>query len=149
MRYVAFMVTIFLFMTSCEKEETKVQKQLDKDIQLIEDYLKDKNLTAEKTSHGIYYIIDEPGSEEKPKVTSTVVVNYKGYFTDEVEFDAGEKATFPLYNVIQGWQIGIPKFGKGGKGKLLIPSKYAYEDRQIQGRSNAVLIFDIELLDIL
>ena len=138
-----------LGLVSCGKGDIDPQKQLDKDISIIEDYLQKNNLTAEKTVHGIYYIIEEEGGVEKPKVTNTVKVNYKGYFTDGVEFDSATKATFPLYNVIQGWQIGIPKFGKEGKGKLLIPSKYGYGPSKVMGRENVVLIFDIELLDIL
>lgn len=133
---------------SCGKDELNPQEQLDKDILLIEKYLKDHNLTAEKTAHGIYYILEQPGGDEKPKLTNTVVANYKGYFVDDVVFDAATKASFPLYNVIQGWQIGIPKFGIGGKGKLFIPSKYGYGASKVKDRANAVLIFDIELLDI-
>lgn len=132
---------------SCNKDNP--EKQLEKDIDMIEKYLSDNNLEAEKTAQGVYYIIETPGGERKPKITESVRANYRGYFLDGVEFDSGQNATFPLYGVIEGWQIGIPKFGIGGKGTLLIPSKYAYGSSNRPGRANAILIFDIELLDIL
>jgi FKBP-type peptidyl-prolyl cis-trans isomerase FkpA len=138
---------LFLFLTSCGKDELTVEEQFDADIKLIEAYLTEKGLSAQKTPDGIYYIVDAEGSTEKPKITSTVTVSYVGYFLDGQAFDGSDKATFPLYAVIQGWQIGIPKFGKGGKGKLLIPSKYAYGQNSVGGRNNAVLAFDIEVFD--
>jgi FKBP-type peptidyl-prolyl cis-trans isomerase FkpA len=44
--------------------------------------------------------------------------------------------------------IGIPMFGKGGKGKLIIPSHLAYGDRD-QGAipGGSTLVFEIELVD--
>ncbi len=137
---------VFIF-ASCGKDELSVEEQFDIDAKLIEDYLKANNLTAEKTPDGLYYIIEIAGGEEKPKITSTVVATYKGYFLDDNVFDSGTNASFPLSNVIQGWQKGIPKFGRGGKGKLLIPSKFAYGTSSRPGRANAVLGFDIEVHD--
>ncbi len=133
--------------SSCGDDTLSIEEQLKVDTGLIEDYLKSKNLTAQKTSDGIYYIIQTEGSVEKPKITTEVTVTYKGYFLDGTVFDSATKAKFRLYDVIQGWQIGIPKFGRGGKGTLLIPSKYGYGSREINGRSFAVLAFDIEVVD--
>lgn len=137
----------FLLLMSCGDDQLSVEEQFAEDTRLIEEYIKANNLIATKTPDGIYYVTTTEGSAEKPKITSSVTVTYKGYFLDGIVFDAAEKATFPLYSVIQGWQIGIPKFGKGGKGKLLIPSKYAYGTQAIAGRSNAVLAFDIEVFN--
>jgi len=138
---------IIFLLSACGKDELSVEEQFNTDVKLIETYLSQKGLSAQKTPDGIYYIVDAEGSADKPKITSTVTVSYVGYFLDGQAFDGSDKATFPLYAVIQGWQIGIPKFGKGGKGKLLIPSKYAYGQNSVGGRKNAVLAFDIEVFD--
>lgn len=138
---------IIFLLSACGKDELSVEEQFSTDVKLIETYLSQKGLSAQKTPDGIYYIVDAEGSADKPKITSTVTVSYVGYFLDGQAFDGSDKATFPLYAVIQGWQIGIPKFGKGGKGKLLIPSKYAYGQNSVGGRKNAVLAFDIEVFD--
>jgi FKBP-type peptidyl-prolyl cis-trans isomerase FkpA len=56
---------------------------------------------------------------------------------------------FPLGNVIVGWQIGVPLIKKGGKIRLLIPSGYGYgQGGSGKIPSNAVLDFDIELVDV-
>jgi FKBP-type peptidyl-prolyl cis-trans isomerase FkpA len=139
------MSVIFTF-ASCTKEVT-VEEQFNIDVKIIDDYLKTNNLNAQKTSDGIYYIIEKEGSAEKPKITSKVTVTYKGTLLDGSVFDSREKAQFFLYNTIQGWQKGIPKFGREGKGKLIIPSKFAYGTSDQLGEPNAILIFDIEVFD--
>ena len=135
-----------LLWTSCDS-------QFDKDEELILEYLETNNLTAERTENGIYYIIDVEGTGDNPTVNDEVEVHYEGYFLDGEIFDSSiernETSTFPLSNVIVGWQLGIPLLKEGGKGKLLIPSIHAYG---ASGRGaiprNAVLIFDIELFEI-
>ncbi len=146
LRHLFFFVIISTFM-ACSEDELTMQEQYDKDILDIEAYIKAQGWNAQKTDEGVYYVIDSAGGSEKPVITSLLTVSYVGKFLDKVQFDAGEKVQFGLAQVIQGWQIGIPKFGRGGKGKLLIPSKYAYGDRAISGRTNQALVFDIDLID--
>jgi FKBP-type peptidyl-prolyl cis-trans isomerase len=51
--------------------------------------------------------------------------------------------------VIAGWTEGLQKVGKGGKIKLYVPPQLGYGDDGRPGiPPGAVLIFDIELLDI-
>ncbi|NJN77920.1 MAG: hypothetical protein HC803_05960 [Saprospiraceae bacterium] len=61
----------------------------------------------------------------------------------------GQPLEFGLNQVIRGWQIAIPMLQKGGKGTFYIPSGLAYGSRGAGGviPPNAVLIFDVELLD--
>ena len=150
MKHLLFILlcTLSLVFLSCNSDSDDVADQFANDIQQIENYLKEKNLTAEKTSQGVYYIIDVPGGAEKPKITNEIKIKYSGYFLDGEVFDSSNESQYiHLFNFIQGWQIGIPKFGIGGKGKLLIPSKFAYGSASTPGRANAVLVFDIELIN--
>ena len=143
-----FVALTLSMIMACDTEAQNAEEQFNKDIKLIEDYLSLNNLQAQKTSHGVYYIIENPGNDEKPSILSTVRCDYKGYLLNGEVFDENENIEFPLSSVIEGWQIGFPKFGKGGKGTLLIPSRYAYGNRRaILGQNNAVLIFDITLHD--
>ena len=65
-----------------------------------------------------------------------------------VATDDGETATFLLDDLIEGWKIGIPKYGRGGSGKLLVPSNLGYGPNRIGPiPGNSVLVFDIELFD--
>lgn len=117
----------------------------------IEAYLAEKGWEGERHESGVYVVTDEPGEgDERPTLADEVTIFYSGYLLDGTKFDgtAEDPATFPLMNLIQGWQIGIPMFGKGGKGKLVIPSDLAYGDRrngEIPGGST--LMFEIELID--
>jgi FKBP-type peptidyl-prolyl cis-trans isomerase FkpA len=142
-----FFLIAAVISAGCSKTPTAEDDQA-----LIEKYLLDNNLTATTIDRGVYVIINEPGEEAKPQITSTVTVYYRGYYLDGTQFDGtqtgGAPARFALSNVIEGWQIGIRKFGKGGKGTILIPSRLGYGKNPPFGvRSNAVLIFDIELVD--
>lgn len=119
--------------------------------QEIVDYLTANNLVAQRTSNGLYYIIDDVGGAQKPDLCSSVTAIYRGYLTNGSEFDKSNSAgaTFPLSNVILGWQEGIPFYGVGGKGMLFIPSKLAYGPNPPSSDipPNAVLIFDVEVVD--
>jgi len=117
---------------------------------LFEAYLSANNLTAQTTSTGLQYIIEEPGSGGNPSATSQVQVNYKGYFLNGEVFDQsnGTPLSIGLANVIKGWTEGIPLFQKGGKGVLLVPSNLAYG---VNGSGsigpNTPILFDVELVD--
>jgi FKBP-type peptidyl-prolyl cis-trans isomerase FkpA len=95
-------------------------------------------------------IVVGTGAECKPN--ATVKVHYRGTLTNGTEFDSsykrGKPIEFPLPNLIQGWQEGIPGMKVGGKRKLVIPWQKAYG---AQGHPPAIppksdLVFEIELL---
>ena len=88
--------------------------QLDEEI--ILQYILDNNLNAEPTGSGLYYVVNSTGNGDFPNINSIVTVAYKGTLTDGTIFDQSSSsgATFPLSNVIQGWQEGIPLFSEGG-----------------------------------
>ena len=125
------------------------QPNIDKD--LITKHLADKGLEAQSTESGLHFIIEEEGDGPHPTLAQSVVVNCKGTLLDGTEFWSGEGIEFPLARVIPGWQEGIPKLKKGGKGTLLIPSGQAYGVMGTPDGSvppNSVLKFEVELLDI-
>jgi len=144
----AFLLFLLFINTGCKKEEDFVSK----DDKLIQEYLLENNLVAQKTASGLYYIISDDGVDPKPVLSSQVTVHYKGYLLDGSEFESsysGSAPTFPLANVIDGWREGLQLFGKGGKGTLYIPSGLAYGASVMPGiPANSVLIFDIHLINI-
>ena len=143
-----FSLVLSLFV-SCSSDDEKDYVVLnDKE---ITDYIAKNNLAAEKSTTGLYYVIDDEGTGVQPNSTSNVTVAYKGYFTNGTVFDQsdGEGISFGLQQVIAGWTEGITYFKEGGSGKLLIPSHLAYGN---SGRGSipggAVLIFDINLISV-
>ena len=110
---------------------------------------------VQTTASGLQYQVLTEGKGPKPKPTDTVRVNYKGMLLDGKTFDSsydrGEPATFPLDQVVPGWQEGIALMPVGSKYKFWIPSKLGYGDKGTPGGPippNATLVFEVELLDI-
>lgn len=131
---------------SCGPED---QADIDRD--LILDYIQTNNLQAEEDPSGLFYTIDAAGGDEKPELTDSVTISYRGTLLSGLQFDAtdpGETATFLLSDLIQGWRIGIPKYGRDGSGTLLVPSALGYGPNRIGPiPPNSVLVFDIEVFD--
>jgi FKBP-type peptidyl-prolyl cis-trans isomerase FkpA len=155
-RYINWLFVFLIFgavVASCKKDEVSDEEQAKIDDEVIQKYLAEKNLTAEKTASGLYYIIHNQGEGKKPASNDNVRVRYKGYFTDGKVFDQSQEAgiTFNLQQVIKGWTEGIPLFNEGGNGILLIPSHLGYGVRgsssgTIPGRT--VILFDVMLLEV-
>jgi FKBP-type peptidyl-prolyl cis-trans isomerase len=135
------------------EEPMNANQQADKDDKIIQNFLKKKGIDASKTESGIYYQITKEGNGESPNIGSNVKTHYKGMLLDgkvfDSSYDRGQPLDFPLANVIPGWQQAIPLLSKGGKGTFYIPSGLAYGTRGAGGviPPNAVLVFEVELLD--
>ena len=100
------------------------------------------------------------GTGAEVKKGDTVTIHYTGWTTDGMIFDSsrkelskrptdGKPATFPLANLIKGWQEGVPGMKPGGVRRLYIPYALAYGER---GRpplipAKADLVFEIEVMD--
>jgi len=109
---------------------------------------------AIKTPSGLVYKVIQTGMGASPKATDMVKVNYRGTLTDGTEFDSSDKhggpQAFPLNRVISCWTEGVQLMRVGGKAQLVCPGYMAYREEgspPLIG-PNAVLVFQIELLDI-
>jgi FKBP-type peptidyl-prolyl cis-trans isomerase FkpA len=135
-----------LFFSQCLKDDQDTQ-----DRNLILRHLEENNISATEHPSGIFYTITTEGTGNNPTLNNTVTVKYKGFLLNGNVFDqtsGSQTATFPLQNLITGWQIGIPLLKKGGKGTFWIPSSLGYGNVGLQGiPPNSVLVFDIELVD--
>lgn len=104
---------------------------------------------------GVQYKVITEGEGGSPAPTDTVRVHYTGRLTNGNVFDSsvqrGEPAEFPVNGVIQGWQLALQKMKTGSKWMLFIPPEMAYGERGSQPKigPNEVLIFEVELLEIL
>ncbi|RXJ51498.1 FKBP-type peptidyl-prolyl cis-trans isomerase [Gelidibacter gilvus] len=150
MKTYVFLVLVFASLTACNNSDDNVDFK-EKNNEEIIAYIDKNNLDAQKSDSGLYYVIDELGSGQKPVATSNVTVAYKGYFLDGKTFDQSDAngISFGLQQVIKGWTEGITYFKEGGKGKLLIPSHLGYGSKDRQGiPGGSVLIFDIHLISV-
>ncbi len=133
-----------ILLCSCGKEEydAKVGYRT-----AMKNYIKDKGWDANETIEGLFYVITEPGTDEKPELNSNIEIRTKGYYSDNEVFQPDGVLNGKLTGFIQGWKVGIPKFGAGGKGHILFPPNLAYGEFPSNGvRAQSILIFDIELI---
>ena len=122
---------------------------VEENVAAIEAYLEENDLESQSTGSGLHYIVEVEGNGMFPSPTSTITIFYSGYDLDGNIFDQTQgntPATFPLQNLIPGWQEGIPKFSVGGRGKLIVPSHLAYGSQFPS--LNQPIVFDIELVAI-
>ncbi len=108
---------------------------------------------VKRTASGLQYKVIEEGTGAKPTVDNTVVVHYEGQLINGQIFDSsrqrGQPAEFGLGQVIRGWTEGLRLMKEGGKTRLFIPSELGYGPGGTGNiPANAVLIFDVELIEI-
>lgn len=105
------------------------------------------------TKSGLQYEVIEAGKGAKPTINSTVSVYYTlrdiSYRVLESNAQDPSPVSFPLGNVIAGWQEGLQLMQRGGKYRLYVPYELGYGEQgsppKIQPYST--LIFEIELID--
>lgn len=104
------------------------------------------------TASGLEYKILVPGDSKaaSPAATDTVSVQYRGKLLDGSEFDSsysrGEPATFPVSNVIKGWQEALVLMKPGSKWQVFVPPELGYDANPRPGiPPGSLLIFEVEL----
>ncbi len=101
-----------------------------------------------------YEILKEGDSDEKPKLSNSVTCHYHGTTIEGKVFDSSvqrnKPATFALYQVILGWQVGAQLMSVGSKFRFYVPADMAYGNEQVGMHiaPNSTLIFEVELLAI-
>jgi len=119
--------------------------------------------TQENTRVEELQIVDiEAGDGALAEAGKTVVVHYTGWLYDAAadenkgdKFDSSLDRNIPFEfalgagMVIKGWDEGFAGMQIGGKRRLIIPSDMAYGENGVGPiPPNAVLLFDVELLDV-
>ena len=108
------------------------------------------------TASGLQYIDIKDGSGMNPTAGQFVSVHYIGTLENGKKFDSSydrnQAFSFKIGigQVIKGWDEGVSSMKTGGQRKLIIPPVLGYGSRGAGNviPPNAVLIFDIELLNI-
>jgi FKBP-type peptidyl-prolyl cis-trans isomerase FklB len=103
---------------------------------------------------GLQFEVLVSGEGAKPAAQDHVRTHYHGTLIDGTVFDSsyerGQPAEFPVNGVIPGWVEALQLMNTGSKWRLHVPSELAY-GAQATGSipPHSVLVFDVELLDIL
>lgn len=142
------LIILLPFFQSCKNDS-------EKELETLQAYINENNITTEPTASGLYYIETHTGTGAQATAGDIVVVHYIGTFLDGEKFDSsydrGEPFEFTLGagQVIKGWDEGISYMKEGGKATLIMPSNLAYGTTgsgSIQPYTS--LIFEVELLDV-
>jgi len=102
---------------------------------------------------GVQYRILKAGAGNKPQLSDTVMVNYRGTRLDGYEFDAtpvGKPAALNVIQLIDGWKEVLQQMPEGSHWQIFIPARHAYGERgagQDIGPNEAIQ-FDVELVAI-
>jgi len=133
-----------------EEEEMEKSGEAAKGIAAMEAFLKEKNITAQKTGKGTFVLIKEQGTGPMADSGKYVTVKYTGRTLEKDSvFDSG---TYPLQlgtgAVISGWDEGLKLFRQGGKGTLYIPGFRAYGKNHPNFKPFQSMIFDVEMLNV-
>lgn len=148
-------------------DSLKKLEQIKKDDKILREYFTKNKIDVNKLIKaplGTYVEIIQPGTG--PNIDTSVVVktNYTGRKMDGSVFDSNVDSAFQHvepymvnltkdmslgYGVITGWADGLQQLSKGAKAKFYIPSPLAYGENHPRLGPNAILIFDIDVLDVL
>ncbi|HEX5024398.1 MAG TPA: FKBP-type peptidyl-prolyl cis-trans isomerase [Agriterribacter sp.] len=163
MRFLGVMISLVFMVGACSKKESGCPyteyngKAPDSEVQTVEMYLASKNITAQKDSSGVYYVVENAGTGKTPDLCSVVSVLYTGSLTNDQVFDQSTTApaSFRLGELILGWQKGLPHIKSGGKIKLYIPPSLGYGNKDAKDAdgnvvipANSVLVFSLELTGV-
>lgn len=138
------------------KEEAEKVKAKKEETGKLQSYLKANKITVRPTASGLYYIEQHKGTGPQAVAGKKVKVHYTGTLINGKKFDSSldRKEPFEFIlgqgQVIPGWEEGLSMMKKGGKAKLIIPSKLAYGEngRMPTIPPSATLVFEVELLDV-
>lgn len=141
------------------KKETELVKVAE--IKSVEDYLAKKGIKAQKTKSGAFVVVEVAGDQAlKADSGKQASVMYKGslqatgkVFDTNMDTSMHHTEPFKLVvgtgQVIRGWDEALPYFGKGGKGKVYIPSSLGYGPQPMGTiPPNSNLVFEVEILDV-
>ncbi len=142
--------TIISCLDTSLPEPISFEEQLARDLEIIDAYLEENDLLAEKHESGIRFLLREEGTGDSPIGTDEVKVIYEARLLNGTLVDSSvDGVVFQLNQLILAWQIMLPEMNEGGKMTIYAPSVYSYGNVQ-RGPipANANIIFEIELVEI-
>ncbi|RMN68339.1 FKBP-type peptidyl-prolyl cis-trans isomerase [Pseudomonas savastanoi] len=139
------------------QEEMSASFKVIREIMQAEAAAKAENAKREGVTtlaSGLQFEVLTAGAGAKPTREDQVRVHYHGTLIDgnvfDSSYDRGEPAEFPVSGVIAGWTEALQLMNAGSKWRLHVPSELAYGAQGVGSIApHSVLVFDVELLDVL
>lgn len=172
------LIFVFMVLWSCNTQQRKLQReqqealkaQAQVDEQILSKYMKENNISAERTTSGIYYQVIETGLGVLAKDGDSVSIDYEGRLLYGKLFDSSYLNGKPLNiriarkkNLISGFLEALQLMNIGQRAIFYIPSGLGYrasgnaQQVSINGKSslvqsippNAILVFDIKMREVI
>lgn len=103
------------------------------------------------TASGLQYQVLTPGTGTSPSDADVVLILYEGRLLNGTVFDKSPQPTpIEVGGVVPGFSEALKLMNKGGKYRLWLKPSLGYGEHVPPGGPippNAVLVFDVELLD--
>lgn len=139
-----------------KEHELYIIKMEAQENSLLQEYLKNENITVKPTKTGLYIIFLKKGNGAKAKFGNTASIHYKGSLINgEIlasSIDKDKPLTFTVGNgeVIKAWDEVVQNMRIGDKVKIIVPSKLAYGEFGYKEKIPpfSTLIFEIKLLKL-
>lgn len=140
-----------------EKSNQERAVRAEKNDKLIQEYLRENNIQAERKDTGVYVWIEKLGNGKLPKIGDEINMHYEvRNVSDNSVVDNSRKRTEPFSfiigrrAVISGLEKTVQLLPVGTKATIVIPSDLAYGEEQ-KGKqlpANSNLRFDLEILSV-
>lgn len=116
----------------------------------IQNYLNNLGWIATDTA-GVYVVVENPGSADRPTESSIVEMAYTARYLDDIVFDESppdQTIKIKLSTAINGLKFGLSRFGKEGKGTIIVPSALGYGNNPPFGvKKDAVLVYTVHVVN--
>jgi FKBP-type peptidyl-prolyl cis-trans isomerase FkpA len=141
-----------------ERKKKESEETVKAEKKALEDYLAKNNIKTIKTPSGAFVEVQQKGSGVAGDSSLDAVVIYTGkLFKTGTTFDGnagtgkGLKFSLGQNSMIKAFDEGMMYFGKGGKGRIYVPSDLGYGPQgSPDGRipPNSTLVFEVEMVDL-
>jgi FKBP-type peptidyl-prolyl cis-trans isomerase len=124
------LLSLIVFLGSCLKDEYQ-DKLADNEAE-IQNYIKVKNLTVQKSTEGMYYQITSGGQSARPQIGDLIEFNYKLSVLSSGVIDSSATSKGQVRSLIFGgftgsiYNLPLSYMSPGDKGIFLLPSNLAY-----------------------
>ncbi len=148
----ASVIKFYIYLKDCQT----IQQLMDKEKELLSNYLKEKNITVAPLESGLYYIETAKGSGPKIDTGMFVKMHFTVGTIDGKQvystYDRGEPMRMEYGKPFdtRGFEEGISKMTKGTKATLIVPSEIGFG---AQGRGTVIppystVIYNVEIVDL-
>ena len=158
--FTGVMATLFLFSVLISCDDNNLGKLREKELELLDQYIKKNNITVEPTSSGLFYIEKVKGTGDTIKVGDIVDIYYRTWLIDSTLIDENINAKGHYYDplrfsvtppgsgasVVEGLNEGIKFMQQGTVAHLIVPSQIAYGQNGSMGiPAFSTLLFEIRV----